>query len=243
MIVLAVGMPRAGSGWHYNLVHDLVVTAGGVDARDIRKRYHLESILTAVNCNIGVLSLRRLTRVMVPALRGKSFAIKVHAGPTRTARFLIRRGHLQPTFIYRDPRDALLSAYEYGRRGVEAGRKNAFSHLTTLDQAIDFIGPYVDFWSQWQAIPGVHSLRYEDFRDQYDRESRQLAAYLGVDPDEPAASNVIDKYRPEQANPGDRGLHFVRGLTGRYRQKLSPAQQQRCLELFGGQLEAMGYPR
>ena len=28
MIVLAVGMPRAGSGWHYNLVHDLMKTTG-----------------------------------------------------------------------------------------------------------------------------------------------------------------------------------------------------------------------
>ena len=24
MIILSVGMPRAGSGWHYNLIHDLM---------------------------------------------------------------------------------------------------------------------------------------------------------------------------------------------------------------------------
>ena len=28
-------MPRAGSGWHYNLVHDLMKTAGAADAREI----------------------------------------------------------------------------------------------------------------------------------------------------------------------------------------------------------------
>ena len=37
MIVLAVGMPRAGSGWHYNLVHDLMKTTGCADARQIRE--------------------------------------------------------------------------------------------------------------------------------------------------------------------------------------------------------------
>ena len=36
MIVLSVGMPRAGSGWHYNLIHDLMKTAGATDAREIR---------------------------------------------------------------------------------------------------------------------------------------------------------------------------------------------------------------
>jgi len=56
MIVLSVGMPRAGSGWHYNLVHDLMKITGCADARDIRERYRLQDILTEVNCNIGVLS-------------------------------------------------------------------------------------------------------------------------------------------------------------------------------------------
>ncbi|HEY2981919.1 MAG TPA: hypothetical protein VGJ22_12110, partial [Anaerolineales bacterium] len=72
MIVLAVGMPRAGSGWHYNLVHDLMQAAGAVDARSIRAQYHLQDILTEVNCNIGVLSPRRLARVSVPALLGRT---------------------------------------------------------------------------------------------------------------------------------------------------------------------------
>ena len=75
MIVLSVGMPRAGSGWHYNLIHDLMKTTGCADARDIRERYRLQSVLTEVNCNIGVLSARRLGLVMIPALVN-TFVIK-----------------------------------------------------------------------------------------------------------------------------------------------------------------------
>jgi hypothetical protein len=33
---------RAGSGWHYNLIHDLMETTGCADARDIRERYRLQ---------------------------------------------------------------------------------------------------------------------------------------------------------------------------------------------------------
>ncbi len=79
MIVLSVGMPRAGSGWHYNLVHDLMKTTGCADAHQIREKYRLQGILTEVNCNIGVLSARRLAMVTVPALMGNTFVIKAHS--------------------------------------------------------------------------------------------------------------------------------------------------------------------
>ena len=36
MLILSVGMPRAGSGWYYNLTHDLIVSSGGQDARQVR---------------------------------------------------------------------------------------------------------------------------------------------------------------------------------------------------------------
>ena len=116
MIILSVGMPRAGSGWHYNLVHDLMKTTGCADTREIREKYRLQSILTEVNCNIGVLSARRLGMVAIPALMGNTFVIKAHAGPTTTSRFLQSLGLLRITYIYRDPRDAMLSAFEYGQR-------------------------------------------------------------------------------------------------------------------------------
>jgi hypothetical protein len=112
MIILSVGMPRAGSGWHYNLVHDLMKAAGSADAREIRERYGLQHILTEVNCNIGVLSARRLARVTPPALMGNTFVIKAHAGPTPASRLLQSLGLLRVMYIYRDPRDAMLSAYD-----------------------------------------------------------------------------------------------------------------------------------
>jgi hypothetical protein len=242
MIVLAVGMPRAGSGWHYNLTHDLILTVGASDAREVRARYRLEDILTEVNANIGVLSPRRLARVFAPAGLRETFTVKLHAGPTVWGKFLIGRGLIRPTYIYRDPRDALVSAYEYGERTRAAGRTNAFSPLTTLDVAIDFIAEYVGFWSEWTAVPGCHTLRYEDLRSDYEVEAGRLARFLGVDPEEAAAAAVIDRYRPERTQGNTPGLHFVKGVSGRYREILTAAQRERSLEMFGNELEKMGYP-
>src|SRR5262249_25374784 len=138
MIWLCVGMPRAGSGWHYNLVHDLMQTTGCADAHEIRRRWHLENILTEVNCNICVLSARRLARVSLPALAGNTFVIKAHAGPTQASRLLSNLGLLRVAYIYRDPRDAMLSAYEYGQRARTKGQSNAFSHLVDFDRSLTF---------------------------------------------------------------------------------------------------------
>jgi hypothetical protein len=121
MIILSVGMPRAGSGWYYNLTHDLVTASGGQNARQVRKRYHLQKILTEVNCNIGVLTVRRLSAVLIPSLLGNTFVIKAHAGPTPFALGLIRAGWLRPAYIYRDPRDAMLSAYDNGQKALKKG--------------------------------------------------------------------------------------------------------------------------
>jgi Sulfotransferase domain len=240
MIVLSVGMPRAGSGWHYNLIHDLMKTTGCADARDIRERYRLQTILTEVNCNIGVLSLRRLAMVTLPALAGNTFVIKAHAGPTTWSRLLSTMGLLRITYIYRDPRDAMLSAYDYGKRALEKGRPNAFSHLSDFEKSLAFIYDYVRIWEKWQAEKDVLIARYEDLLLEYDAESARLVEFLRLDGSKPGVQEVIEGYRPGKAE-GQQGLHFYKGKIGRFRESYSVEQQTILNERFGPYLQKMGY--
>ena len=240
MITLSVGMPRAGSGWHYNLVHDLLKTAGAVDARDIRKRFRLQGILTEVNCNIGVLSARRLAMVSLPALAGNTFVIKAHSGPSLASRLLQRLGLLRITYIYRDPRDAMLSAYEYGQRALTKGHPNAFSHLTDFQKSLDFIMEYVRIWEKWMQEKDVLIARYEDLLTNYDIESSRLVEFLKVDKSDPDVRNVVDAYRPGAAE-GQQGLHFYKGKIGRFRESYSVAEQAILDEKLAPYLKRMGY--
>lgn len=241
MIILAVGMPRAGSGWHYNLIHDLLATTGCDDAREIRARFGLEKILTEVNCNIGVLSARRLVMVTRPALMGHTFVIKAHSAPTVWARALIQGGLMRAAYIYRDPRDAMLSAFDYGQRAVEKGRPNAFSHLTSFEKCVDFIAEYVAGWEQWMKVPSVLKTRYEDLLTQYDAEAVRIARFYGINPAEEKAAAVIAQYRPEGQAQGQQGTHFFKGQAGRFRERYSAAQQEILSKRFGAQLQKMGY--
>jgi hypothetical protein len=240
MIVLSVGMPRAGSGWHYNLVHDLMKTAGAVDAHEIRERYRLQSILTEVNCNIGVLSARRLALVALPALVGNTFVIKAHAGPTSASRLLQRLGLLRITYIYRDPRDAMLSAYEYGQRGLQKGRPNAFSHLTDFEKSLDFVMDYVRIWDRWMQETGVLTACYEDLLTNYDQEVMRLVNFLKLNGSQPDVQSVTEAYRPDAAQ-GQQGLHFYKGKIGRFREVYSLQQQEVLNQRLSPYLERMGY--
>jgi hypothetical protein len=240
MIVLSVGMPRAGSGWHYNLIHDLMRTAGCDDARDIREQYNLQGILTEVNCNIGVLSLRRLALVSIPALRGKTFVIKAHAAPTTWSRLLSTLGLLRITYIYRDPRDAMLSAYEYGQRALTKGRPNAFSHLSDFEKTLAFMEDYVRIWEKWRVEKNVLVARYEDLLKEYETEAARLIEYLRLDGSRPEVQKVIANYRPEKGE-GQQGLHFYKGKIGRFRESYSPGQQAILAERFGTHLKEMEY--
>lgn len=240
MIVLSVGMPRAGSGWHYNAIHDLMATTGCADARDIREKYRLQKILTEVNCNIGVLSARRLAMVTVPALAGNTFVIKAHAGPSTWSRLLEMIGLLRVTYIYRDPRDAMLSAFDFGQRALGKGRPNAFSHLTDFQKTLDFMTEYVRIWEKWMGEKMPLIARYEDLLLNYDAEVNRLVGFLKLDGSRPEVQAVIEQYRPEKGE-GQQGLHFFKGRIGRFRESYSADEQKIMAERFGGALRKMGY--
>jgi len=218
----------------------LMESAGYIDARVIREKYRLQSILTEVNCNIGVLSVRRMGMVSLPAVTGNNFVIKAHAGPSASSRLLQSLGLLRITYIYRDPRDAMLSAYDYGQRSLKKGRPNAFSHLSDFEKSVDFMMDYVCIWEMWMKEKNVLIARYEDLLTDYDNEASRLVEFLKLDGSRPEVQKVIEGYRPGAAE-GQQGLHFFKGKIGRFRESYSAEEQAVLKEKMGGYLSKMGY--
>ncbi|MBI5353277.1 MAG: sulfotransferase domain-containing protein [Chloroflexi bacterium] len=239
MIVLSVGMPRAGSGWHYNLINDLMKTTGCADARDIRKRYRLEHILTEANCNIGVLSIKRLGMLALPAMLN-TFVIKAHTGPTRTSRLLSTLGLLRITYIYRDPRDAMFSAYDFGQQALAKGHPNAFSHLSDFGKSMNFIMQHVRIWEKWMNEKNVLVARYEDLLMNYDDEITKLTEFLKLDRSSPEVKKVIEGYRPDAAE-SQKGASSYKGRIGRFRSASTEEQKAILKEKLGTYLVRMEY--
>lgn len=240
-LVVSAGMPRAGSGWYYNLVHDLVVAGGGQDARLIRERFRLKRFLTEVNCNISTLNAFRLIPVQIPCIIGNRFAIKTHAGPSRYALWTNQNNLITFVYIFRDPRAAMLSAYEYGQRSLTRGRTNAFSHLISLDAAAEFMLFYVKVWETWSITDGVLIVKYEDLIREFDVEFDRLAAFLGVQGGSNRLKPVLEAYRPEKGDTQQKGMHFNMGQIDRFRDVFSSEQLQNYTSHFEPYLGRMGY--
>ncbi len=179
----------------------------------------------------------------LPYLRlfqGKTFVIKAHAGPTSASRMLENLGMMRITYIYRDPRDAMLSAYDYGQRALTKGHPNAFSHLTDFQKSLDFMMDYVRIWQKWTQEKKALIARYEDLLTSYDTESARLVEFLKLDGTSPEVRAVVEQYRPG-ANDGQQGLHYYKGKIGRFREAYTAEQQATLKSKFGPYLEKMGY--
>jgi hypothetical protein len=172
---------------------------------------------------------------------GNTFVIKAHSAPTSASRLLENLGLLRITYIYRDPRDAMLSAFNYGQRALEKGRPNAFSHLTDLPKSLDFMMDYVLIWEKWLKEKNVLVTRYEDLLTNYDSEINRLVGFLKLDGGRREVQKVIDVYRPGGADAQQQGLHFFKGQIGRFRESYSVEQQAMMNEKLSPYLLRMGY--
>lgn len=148
---------------------------------------------------------------------------------------------IKPLYIFRDPRDALLSAYEYGERSRQSNKTGAFSQLSTIEDAIVFLNDYVEISKTWLACREALHTRYEDLLLDYDNEINRIIHNLNLDGEKVLLREVIENYRPFGMKSGQRGTHLVTGKIGRYKDKLTPEQQALCLQVFKPFLDEMGY--
>lgn len=247
-IVLVAGMPRAGTAWYFSLVNDLWLAVGGQDARDLRSRYHLERFVSRGNAQID-LTLPSLLLIALPFTFGNTYVHKTHDSPAAhpwrpvsgwlTSCFL-KKHWFTPLYIYRDPRDVILSAYEYGRWKAKAGRPNAFStHVPSIEAGVEWIKLYIKNWKWWIDYPGIVATRYEDFIADYDHHLERVLDYLQLDIKDDTVQAIAEKYRPGQ--PPQPGTHFYKGVVGRFQEVFTPEQIQLCTEQLGPYIREMGY--
>jgi len=241
-MILSVGMPRAGTGWFHNIAQTLVIAAGGVNAGEIRNKYHLNRFLTEVNCNIGTISAYRLLPVIFPLLFEPQYVIKLHAGRKPLADMLISAGLIKPTFIYRDPRDAALSIYEYGQAAISnPTASTVFAGIRTVEEAIDFITPYIDFARGWIQSADTLSIRYETLLTDFDQVVLNLVEFLDISLDGEDPLVYVEHLKPGNNSTSKKFTHFMKGKVGRHKDYFSNEQLALCNKRFGDFLEEQGY--
>jgi hypothetical protein len=241
MIVVSASLKKSGSGWYFNLTNDLLAATGGDDVRALREEYGLHDVLQGENCQVNPrpLQLARLYRVH---RRGHSFVVKTHAAPTPSLRLLLRMGAAAATYIYRDPRDVVLSALDHGRRARVEAPQNVLARLHTVEDAARYVRTLLDEVDAWTRRSDVLLVRYEDLQADPAAEVRRLAAHLRLEVDDGTAAALVGRYdRGALSEQERRHLHFNKGVSGRFAEEMSAADRAVCDRLLGRHLARLGY--
>jgi len=243
VIILSAGLQKSGSGWYFNFTNDLLVAAGHQDARAIRKRYHLDSILKYQNCVVDEPTLPRLARIAIPHFLGNTFAVKTHSRPSGVIRSLMRLGIMKATYIYRDPRDAAISAFEFGQILRNRGETHSFATLQSVEDAILYIKRQLAKWDEWMRCDHVLTVRFEDLLGNPVNELKRLADFLSLDIPGIHLQRIVTNYQKDQIPyKKAKALHLNVGNAGRFALVMSQRDLELCRKHFGDYLKRMGYP-
>ncbi len=245
MIALSAGMHKSGSAWYFNLTNDLLIAAGYQDIRIIRQKFRLHSILNGYNCNMGYATLSKLLRIVTPHVLGETFVVKTHSGPSKSLRYLISLGIMKATFIYRDPRDVVVSAFEHGQKIRSVGKTHTFAQWGNIGSSILRVKQQLSIWDAWMQYGQALMVRYEDLLVNPVNEVERLVDFLGLKKyvtDEDILG-IIPAYQPDQLSDKEVScLHFNKGVLGRFREVMSQNELALCQDHFGEYLQRMGYP-
>jgi len=243
MIVLSAGMQKAGTGWFFNMTNDLVAACGGQDVRHVRSVFGLDDILKYHNCNLEKPDPDNLDKLELTHAAGYTFVVKSHGGPEPYLSLISKR-ILRATYIYRDPRDAVLSAFDHGEKIRGLGQQHTFGGLTTMMKSVDFVGSLLSVWESWYNLKCAFMVRYEDLISKPAETMMQLAAYLDLNPSKEIIEQAVSAYRPSVVISDEHKtdyLHFNLGQVGRWKTLMGKQEIDHCKDVFGDRLLRMGY--
>lgn len=227
MIVINCGMPKSATTLVMEYQKDLI--------RAVRPSNGIEQESFGYLPDINQRVSRDLRRISADY---GDFVVKTHSKPSYWIRRLIQKAEAAVTFSFRDPRDIMLSVIDHGNRTRKMlDPSGAFAEMETLEDTILFARASVHLYFSWRVFGKALFIKYESLmRDKPDH-LRQISDYLNLD----CSQRVLDKVYERHENLKQKAWNFNTGAVERWRTEMSQAWKQRCVDLFGDDLLAMGY--
>ncbi len=241
MLIVSASMQKSGSGYLYNLLNDMQIAAGNADARTIKKKYSLGELMQYHNNNIGKMYLRTLFKLWLLSCREETFVVKTHAVSSRASQWFDILGLVKMIYIYRDPRDVILSVMDEGKRILERGEQHSFAEYAQFDDALQAVKDWSGVWQTYNEIPSILMLKYEELLADPESVMKKCENFVGVTLKESTRNGILFRYNKKNPKGDLQGLHLNKAVATRYKTEMSGAEKERCLDVLGGYIEKMGY--
>lgn len=246
MIVISAGMRKAGTAWLYNMTNDLLVAAGFTDVRAQSLGFPMRALDRGDKCKTPRLDAAAAFRMGWAQRKGLTFPVKTHDAPGRAVRWMLRRDLLRATYVYRDPRDVIVSVLDH----ATASRKRAFKidldDIQDLPDALALVQRELARWEVWMRCPEALAIRYEDLVSDTVKELKRMVHHLNLAVPEGTCETVAARYqRKNYAKKTEKkiinSIHLNKGVPGRFRTAFSPEERARCEHQMRPYLTRMGY--
>jgi hypothetical protein len=237
--VFIASYPRSGSTWlRFVLFEILTGDAAGFDN---------------VNRVIADVGLHRQSPALVP---NGGRLVKTHEA--------YRDVYQKAIYLVRDPRDAVISEYEYEKALDRISEDFDSFLMLSLKGRANVYGPWQEHVMSWLESPLVRSgrllvIKFEELRQQTEDVVTGVLNFLGVEVDSQAirdaiANNSIQRMRAKEdrwrqhggASPltasGEQRRFINSGSVGGWRARLTEAQARLVEQCAGSGLARMGYP-
>jgi hypothetical protein len=228
---------------------DIVGEVTGSNTRQLRDSYGVHGLLQRYHTPTfkARLSRRRLRRLEKIVADGHMLVFKTHRPPTAPLRERLADGSAVAVYLFRDPRDVVVSALEQGAKMRSRGALpiRSFARLTSFDRALRWLQrQLLPVWQDWTSIDGVLTLRYEDLVADPRAIMAETLDHLGI----PASPDIVDRVARDYtaANIQDGTIRRALDLDKEGeppRMILTPDQQRRLHEALEPTLLRMGYLR
>jgi hypothetical protein len=153
-------------------------------------------------------------------------------------------GIVKATYIYRDPRDVVISAFEHGQRIRDKGESHTFAEWNSIEASIFNVKSLLTTWDEWMGCSQVLTVRYEDLWADPVHELERLVGFLSFD-DHTSSKDLVriaSTYQQDQLDASQMSyLHFNKGAIGRFREVMSQRELDLCMKHFASYLQKMGY--
>lgn len=248
MIVVSAGMVKSGSLWFWNMTNDLL-SAGGLKKDGLPPVHSPVEDFIKLKYGkvvIGALSFSQLTKATISHFKGYSYPVKTHSAPTLPLILFRPWGHIKVTYVYRDPRDVVLSVLDHAKKAREEDIALNLRDIHTFEEAVDFVKIQLMIWEKWSYMPGTFKARYEEITANTHHMLRKLADYLDLRVSEDQIKTICNRYSRKEMSK-EKGItnktHFNQGTTQRFLNQMDQNQIAHCEHAFHPYLERMGYSK
>ena len=209
-------MQKSGSAYIYNIINELLIRSGNKSAREIKEKYKLENLMQWHNNNIGELSFIKIIKLLIISIKENKFVVKTHDTPSDFHNILLKMGLIKTIYIYRDPRDVLLSAQDHGRKILKNGESHTFAKMINFDDAFKSVKSWTNIYKSYKKVNGILTVSYEELLSDPLTVLNNICDYLKITVSENEIQNILKKYDRKNPNADMRGMHFNTGVIKRY---------------------------